>query len=97
MDALTSKQRKQLKGLAHHLEPVVHVGKGRITDRLISELDRTLGAHELIKVKIDAEGSERKDLALSLASASRSHLVTTVGKIAILYRENADDPQIELD
>lgn len=97
MQNLTSKQRKQLKGLAHHLEPVVHVGKGRITDALVSELGRTLAAHELIKVKIDAEGAERKELAAALATASGAQLVTTVGKVAILYRENAEDPQIRLD
>ena len=49
--ALTSKQKKQLKGLAHHLEPIVRVGKSKISDAVLAELLRTLEAHELIKVR----------------------------------------------
>lgn len=97
LETITSRQRKQLKALAHHLEPVVRVGKARVSEAVLSELRKTLEAHELIKVRIESdEGTERKTIAKSLASASESVLVSTVGKIAILYRRNELKPQIEL-
>jgi len=95
--ALTSKQKKQLKGLAHHLEPIVRVGKSKISDAVLAELLRTLEAHELIKVRIDLEsGEERKAIAATLAASSESHLVTTVGKIAIFYKHHEKRGSIRL-
>lgn len=95
--ALTSKQRKHLKGLAHELDPVVRIGRGRISDSLTAETLRSLDAHELIKVRIEADdGEERRSLAGRLAELTDAELVGTVGKIAILYRERDEDPQIRL-
>jgi RNA-binding protein len=94
---LTPKQRRFLKGLAHPLSPVVRVGKGGVTDSVINETKKSLHAHELIKVRIDVdESAERKTLAEKLASATDAHLAGTIGKIAILYRERDEKPEIEL-
>lgn len=95
--ALTAKQRKFLKGLAHALEPVVRVGKGRLTPAVIAETKRSLEAHELIKVRIEAdEGGERRALAAELAQASEAELAGTIGKLAILYRPREEKPTIKL-
>ena len=48
---LSSAQRKHLRGLAHHNEPVVMIGQKGITDALVSETSNALDSHELIKVK----------------------------------------------
>lgn len=94
---LTSRQRSYLRGLAHALDPVVRMGRARVTPELAAEADRTLEAHELIKVRIDAEGSStRRELAEELRSRTRSSIVGIIGKIAILYREREEDPEIEL-
>jgi RNA-binding protein len=95
---LTTRQRRRLKSLAHHLEPTIRIGRSRLTRGLIAETDRSLEAHELIKVKVEMEGSaERRAAAQSLATASNAELVGTVGKIAILYRRRLeDDPSITL-
>ncbi|HEU4522635.1 MAG TPA: ribosome assembly RNA-binding protein YhbY [Thermoanaerobaculia bacterium] len=94
---MTSKQRQFLKGLAHPLEPIVRVGKGGVSDAVVTETRKSLEAHELIKVRIDAEDSgERKDLAARLAAATDSSLAGTVGKIAILYRARDEKPKIKL-
>jgi RNA-binding protein len=95
--ALTPKQRKYLKALAHPLEPTVRLGRARLTDPLVAEASRTLEAHELIKVRIDAdEGKDRAQLAKDLASASSAEVVGTIGKIAILYRARREKPKIKL-
>ena len=94
---LNAKQRQYLKGLAHPLSPIVRLGKGRLTDAVINETKKSLHAHELIKVRIDIDdGDERKALAEKLASATDAHLAGTIGKIAILYRERDEEPEIEL-
>lgn len=94
---ISARQKKQLKGLAHHLDPIVRVGKSKVTDAVLAELRRTFEAHELIKVRIDVEsGDERKSIATSLAASTEAHLVTNVGKIAILYKRNATRAVIKL-
>ncbi len=93
---LTTKQRKYLRALAHHLDPVVRIGQHGLTPGVAAETGRALASHELIKVKIDAEGDARRQLAGELAKATESELVGLVGKIAMLYRPNAEDPAIEL-
>ena len=97
MEALTAKQRQFLKGLAHALSPVVRVGKGRLSESVIAETKKALASHELIKVRIEVdEGSERRAIAAQLAEATDAHRAGTVGKIAILYREREEEPEIEL-
>lgn len=97
MAALSSKQRQYLKGLAHSLSPVVRVGKSGLTQAVARETGNALRAHELIKVRLEAEdGRERRAMADTLASETSAELVGTVGKIAILYRAREDDPAIRL-
>jgi RNA-binding protein len=97
MAVLSTKQRQYLKGLAHPLDPVVRIGQKGLSDNVIAETKKALDSHELIKVRIDIDdGSERKELAARLAEASDAHLVTTVGKIAVVYRERDEEPEIRL-
>ena len=97
MKTLTGKQRQFLKGLAHPLSPVVRVGKGGVTEAVIAETKKSLQSHELIKVRIDVdESAERKSLAERLATAADAHIAGSIGKIAILYRQRDEEPDIEL-
>jgi RNA-binding protein len=93
---LTAKQRQFLKGLAHPLSPVVRVGKGRVSPAVIDETKKSLEAHELIKVRIDADESDiRRELAETLAGASESQIAGMIGKTAILYRARDEKPKIK--
>ncbi|HEY0593410.1 MAG TPA: ribosome assembly RNA-binding protein YhbY [Thermoanaerobaculia bacterium] len=93
----TPSQRKYLRGLAHELEPVVRIGKARVTPEVAAEADRALEAHELIKVRIDVEGRDaRQALAEDLAERAGAALVTSIGKIAVLYRPREEKPKIKL-
>ena len=94
---LTAKQRRYLKGLAHPLAPVVRVGKAGATASVVAETKKSLASHELIKVRIEVDdGDERRAIAEKLASETDSHLAGTIGKIAILYREREEEPEIKL-
>jgi RNA-binding protein len=95
--ALTAKQRQYLKGLAHPLEPVVRIGQKGLSDAVISEAQKSLVAHELIKVRIDAGDSKlRVELATKLAAATDAQVAATIGKTALLYRPRDEKPSIKL-
>jgi RNA-binding protein len=97
MAVLTTKQRQYLRGLAHPLSPIVRVGKAGVTENVVAETRKSLASHELIKVRIEVEeGTERRELADRLAEAADAQLAGTIGKIAILYREREEDPEIKL-
>lgn len=97
MTTLTGKQRQFLKGLAHPLSPIVRIGKAGVTEAVVAETRKSLSSHELIKVRIDVdESAGRKELAAQLASATDAQLAGTIGKIAILYRERDEEPEIKL-
>ena len=94
---LTAKQRQFLKGLAHPLSPVVRVGKGGVSEAVVGETKKSLEAHELIKVRVDADDSAaRQELAEKLASATESQIAGTIGKTVILYRARDENPKIKL-
>jgi RNA-binding protein len=85
---LSGSQKKYLRGLAHHLNPSVRVGKKGVADNLIESVDSQLKAHELIKVKF-VNWKERKDsLSDQIAVETQSENVGQVGNVAIFYRAN---------
>ena len=95
--ALTSKQRQFLKGLAHPLEPVVRVGRAGVSTSVVEETKRSLGAHELIKVRIETDdAAQRRAIAAELARACDAEVAGSIGKLAILYRARDEEPEIEL-
>src|SRR5688572_27511063 len=74
---LSAKERAHLKARAHALEPVVQVGQAGLTPELTAEVDRSLTAHELIKVRIgaaDRHERERVGEALGAAAAPPSSI-----------------------
>ena len=60
---LTGKQKRALRGLAHDLEPVVHVGKTGLTDELVAQIARALDAHELQRAAAEVLIEEDRSVA----------------------------------
>lgn len=90
--SLTPRQRALLKGRAHDLEPVVHVGQHGVSDAVVTEVDRSLTAHGLIKVKLaGADRDDREALTTTLCERTGGAAVGTVGRVLILWRPRADD------
>lgn len=93
---LTTKQRQFLKGLAHHLSPVVILGGNGLTEGVLAEIDNTLNHHELIKVKIAGADREVKQLIIdAIVRETKAVNVQTIGHILVLYRQS-DDKKITL-
>lgn len=88
---LTPAQRKDLRGQAHHLDPVVMIGGDGLTPAVEREVDGALNAHGLIKVRMfsdDRAGREAmlEQLAQSLGAAAVQH----IGKLLVLWRPPAE-------
>ena len=96
-DELTGKQRRHLRALGHHLDPVVQVGHDGVNDAVVRETDSQLEAHELIKVRI-GEGSPqgRHEAADLLAGRTQAQVAQVLGRTALLYRRRKDKPEIQL-
>ena len=94
---LTGAQHRQLRSLAHHLAPVVQVGKDGVTPAVMSATDAALADHELIKVRLpQVEKTERQAMAEALREGTRAELAGLTGRVAILYRRHPAKPKIRL-
>jgi len=85
---LSSAERRRLRAIAHHLQPVVTVGDAGLTDSVLAELERALDDHELIKVKLPA--GDREALTGAVLEASGAVAVQAIGRVLVLLRYNPD-------
>ena len=98
--ALTGRQVRQLRSLAHHLDPVVMIGKGDISDGIIAQASDSLEAHELIKCSVlDSSMLTAREAADDLAQALGAEVVQVIGRRFSLYRASSrkDIAPIKLD
>jgi len=88
---LTQEQKKQYKSIGHHLKPVLTVADNGLTEGVLTELERALGDHELIKIKVNILDREsRLEAIAELCKAGKAELVQVIGKMALLYRKNVN-------
>lgn len=94
---LTSKQRAQLRGLAAQLDTVLQIGKGGITENVISQCREALQARELIKGRV-LENSllSAREACDALAESCQAEAVQVIGSKFVLYRPNQEKPGIVL-
>lgn len=91
---LTSKERAALRGEAHHLKALVHMGQHGVTDTVCQTIDDVLRTRELVKIQLGKQGDVKpKALANELAEALGADVVQVIGKTITLYRENPDLPR----
>jgi len=93
--ALTEKQKKHLRRLAHPMSPIVMLGNAGLTDGVVNELDRALTDHELVKVSARVGERTLRDAALDeMATRTASELVQRVGHVGVFYRRRGELPKI---
>ncbi len=93
---ITEKQKRFLRQHAHSLRPVVIIGNAGLTEAVLKEIAVALEAHELIKVRVNAEDRDaRKQMITELVTQSGAALVQTIGHIAVIYRP-AEKPRLQL-
>lgn len=88
---LKGKQKQFLRGLGHHLEPVVYVGREGLTESLTQSTKDALKTRELIKIKLGQNCDvPKKEAATRLAELTGAALVQLIGKTILLYLPNKD-------
>ncbi len=94
---LTSKQAAHLRALAHHLDPVVQLGKEGASESVVEATKAALLAHELVKIKLpQVEKPERRALTAAIAGATSSEVAGEIGRVAVLYKRHPNKPKIAL-
>ena len=83
-------QKKHLRRLGHLLKPVVMVGQHGLTEGVVSETERALADHELIKVRIRVGDRQAREAALmELATRTAATVVQRIGNVGLLYKKNS--------
>lgn len=94
---LTGKQKRYLRSLAHHLDPIFQVGKGGVNDHLIRHIEEAIEVRELMKVSVlNNNDDDRNEIARELAEGAGAEVVQVIGRTIVLYKESRDNKQIEL-
>jgi putative YhbY family RNA-binding protein len=84
---LTPAQRKDYRAQAHHLDPVVMVGGDGLTPSVKKEIDASLNAHGLIKVRIFSDDRPaRETMFQTLAEELNAAPIQHIGKLLVLWR-----------
>jgi RNA-binding protein len=98
MVPLSSRRRGELRAEAHRLSPIVIIGDKGLTDEVVAEIDRSLKAHELIKVRATSGEREQRDTWLAtICERLQAHAVQQIGKVFVIYREAPDEPKPKRD
>ncbi len=94
---LNSRQRAYLRGMANGYETILHIGKGGISDQIITEANEALEARELIKCRIlETAPLSVREAANTIAEKTESDVVQVIGSRFILYKESKNNKQIKL-
>ena len=91
---LKAAQKKNLRGQAHHLKPVVTVADKGLSETVVAEIERALNDHELIKIKLRGDRDIRKTWTLSIAELCKAELIQSIGQVACFYRKHPEKPVI---
>ena len=90
-ETISQAEKKKLRGLAHSLKPMVHVGKEGLSDAVIKTIDEAITHHELIKVQfLETAFLDRKRDSVHLAEMVNATLIQVIGYKIILYRKKSE-------
>ena len=93
---LSGKQNRFLRGLGHHLNPVVLIGKDAVSQGVVDSIEEALDQHELIKIKLlESCLMDRKEVAEQLATTTAGAIVQILGRTILLFRATPEG-KIEL-
>jgi putative YhbY family RNA-binding protein len=90
---LNSEERRALRARAHSLRPVVAISQDGLSDPVVREIDASLAAHELIKVRVYNDDREQRESFLaSLCERLAAAPVQHIGKLLVLWRPRPEQP-----
>ncbi len=91
MKVLSPAERKLLKARAHALKPVVVVGNDGLSASVLKEIEASLKAHDLIKIRVMGEDRDLRQAMLGeICNLTGASPVQHIGKILVVHRENTE-------
>ena len=88
---LTPAERKEKRGDAHHLDPVVMIGAEGLTTAVLKEAEAAIRSHGLIKVRVFSDDrATREAMLLEMADKLNAAPVQHIGKLLVLWRPVED-------
>jgi len=92
MPNLTPAERSALRSEAHALNPVVMVGEAGLTPAVLKEIDASLNAHGLIKVRVFGDDREaRIEIYETICGKLGAAPIQHIGKLLVLYRPKKEE------
>lgn len=93
MTTLTAAERKALKARAHPLKPIVMIGDAGLSPGVLTEVERGLASHELMKIRVALDDREAREALLAeICAASGAAAVQHIGKILVIWRKGEQKP-----
>lgn len=84
---MPGKSLRELRARAHSLKPVVWISGNGATETVLREIDRSLQAHELIKIHAAVDGrAERESLMAHICGGLSAQAVQIIGKMLVVFR-----------
>ena len=85
-----------MRARAHGLNPVVSISDNGLTESVVNEIDNSLKAHELIKIKVAGDDrEERATMIDTICETLGAAPVQHIGKTLVIYKP-ADKPKLKL-
>ncbi|MCO6428279.1 ribosome assembly RNA-binding protein YhbY [Nitrosomonas communis] len=89
---LNASQRRSLAARAHHINPIVIIGKDGLSAGVISELNKGLSSHELIKIKIlNGDRKARTFILEEICQKLDALPINHIGRILVIYRPETEE------
>jgi len=83
--------------MGNEMDPILQVGKGGITEMVVTQTNQVIEIRELIKCRVLQNCSEEpKIVAGKLAEQVEADLVQVIGRNFLLFRQSKDKPVIVL-
>ena len=84
---LTPAERKEKRGDAHHLDPVVMIGADGLTPAVLKEAEVAIRSHGLIKVRVFSDDRTAREAMLAeMADKLDAAPIQHIGKLLVLWR-----------
>jgi RNA-binding protein len=96
LSSLTGAQKTRLRGLGQTAPDRVWLGKDGVSPAFVTELNRQLGSHELVKLRFTG-GQDRKERAAlveQVEAAGACRCVGSVGHTALFWRPGPDGTKL---
>ena len=82
------KDKKQLISSSKSLKPVVMIGAKGLTENVHKEIETSLNAHEIIKIRVATRDREEfVNTANKVVAKHDAQLISLIGRVMVIYRE----------